>query len=43
MSEPRTFIQRLYAQFVHHWTVRDGLVARFQQTTDTAQTARLIG
>jgi ketosteroid isomerase-like protein len=35
--------KRLDAQFVHHWTVKDGQVTRFQQYTDTAQTARLIG
>lgn len=27
----------LDAQFVHHWTVEDGRVTRFQQYTDTAQ------
>lgn len=29
--------RRLDAQFVHHWTVGDGRVKRFQQYTDTAQ------
>lgn len=27
----------LDAQFVHHWTVKDGKIASFQQYTDTAQ------
>lgn len=31
----------LDAQFVHHWTVEDGRVTRFQQYTDTEQWTRL--
>ena len=31
----------LDAQFVHHWTLKDGRVTRFQQYTDTEQFARL--
>lgn len=31
----------LDAQFVHHWTIEDGKVTRFQQYTDSAQWARL--
>lgn len=33
--------ESLDAQFVHHWTVKEGEVVRFQQYTDTAQFARL--
>ena len=33
----------LDAQFVHHWTVEDGRVTRFQQYTDTRQWARVYG
>lgn len=35
--------QRLDAQFVHVWTVRDGRVVAFQQYADTAQFARVSG
>jgi ketosteroid isomerase-like protein len=35
--------QTLDAQFVHHWTVEDGRVMRFQQYTDTAQWSALEG
>lgn len=31
----------LDAQFVHHWTVEDGKVTRFQQYTDTEQWTRI--
>ena len=31
----------LDAQFVHHWTVEDGKVTRFQQYTDTWQWRRI--
>lgn len=33
----------LDAQFVHHWTVEDGKVTRFQQYTDTEQWTRIYG
>lgn len=33
----------LDAQFVHHWTVRDGRVTGFQQYTDTAQYRSAMG
>lgn len=33
----------LNAQFVHVWTMRSGKVIRFQQFTDTAQFARVMG
>lgn len=33
----------LDAQFVHVWTLREGRVTRFQQYTDTAQFARVMG
>ena len=33
----------LHAQFVHVWTLRAGRVTHFQQYTDTAQFARVMG
>ena len=35
--------QRLDAQLAHVWRVRDGKAARFQQYTDTLQSARAAG
>jgi ketosteroid isomerase-like protein len=31
------------SRFVHIWTVRDGKVARLQQTADTVLIARALG
>jgi ketosteroid isomerase-like protein len=33
----------LDAQFAHVWWLRDGKVTRFQQYTDTAQAAKVVG
>lgn len=35
--------ERLDAPFVHHWLVRNDVITRFQQYTDTAQMSHLYG
>lgn len=35
--------ESLDAQFVHAWTIEDGVATRFQQYTDTAQFQRVMG